>query len=215
MKILIIDYGMGNIQSVHNAFEHLGCSVVTSDDPGQISGASAIILPGVGAFGEAMANLRQRRLVEPIREAVLNEGMPLLGICLGMQLLADGSDERGNNEGLSLIPGQVRRVPVSDGYRLPHIGWNSLSIRKQDPFFKELEEGSAFYFVHSHHFECAPEHVAAVTDHGCEVVAAVQKDRIFATQFHPERSHVCGLKLIRNFVAFAGALEGAQGGITC
>jgi len=214
MKVVIVDYAMGNIQSVHNAFEHLGCNVVTSGDAMAIEGASALVLPGVGAFGEAIANLRERRLVEPIRDAVLNRGIPLMGICLGMQLLADVSEERGSHKGLSLIPGEVRRVPVSEGFRLPHIGWNSVEVRKNHPFLTDIQNGDAFYFVHSYHFECDSEHVAAITNHGCDVVAAVQKGRIFATQFHPERSHVCGLTLIRNFVEFVQKVQ-EEGAVRC
>lgn len=215
IKIVIVDYGMGNIQSVHNALQHLGCSVVTSDDPKAIEGASALVLPGVGAFGEAVVNLKQRKLVEPIRDAVLNQGMPLLGICLGMQLLADESEERGSFRGLSLIPGQVKLIPVPVGFKLPHIGWNPISIRKSEPMFTDIQDGDAFYFVHSYHFECDPEHVTAVTNHGCDVVAAVEKGRIFATQFHPERSHICGLQLISNFVKFARKIKQSESAIQC
>lgn len=202
IRIVIIDYGMGNIQSVHNAFEHLGCSVVTSDDPKNILNADAIVLPGVGAFGEAITNLRKRSLIDPIRDAVLKQGMPLLGICLGMQLLAEDSEERGSYRGLALIPGHVRCIPVPEGFKLPHIGWNSVTVQKKEPFFQGVDDGDSFYFVHSYHFECEPEYVAAVTDYGSEVVAAVQNGRIFATQFHPERSHTAGLQLISNFIGF-------------
>jgi glutamine amidotransferase len=201
-RIDIIDYGMGNVQSVRNAFERLGCEVRVSGEPAALAEADALVLPGVGAFGEAMSSLRERQLIEPLRGAVLDQGKPLLGICLGMQLLADSSAERGSYSGLGLIPGHVREIPVAQGYRLPHIGWNDVAVRLVTPLFETLPETSAFYFVHSYRFECAPEHVAGMTDYGTDVVAAVQKERIFGVQFHPERSQRKGLRLLRNFVDF-------------
>lgn len=202
VKIDIIDYGMGNLQSVRNALERLGCEVGVSSDPQSIGNADALVLPGVGAFGEAMGNLQQRNLVAPLRRAVLEEGKPLLGICLGMQLLADSSEERGEFRGLSLIPGVVRKIPVSGGLRLPHIGWNGVSLRKPDPLFGGIPDGGAFYFVHSYRFECEDTYVAGLTDYGTEITAAVQKDRIFGVQFHPERSQRKGLRLLKNFIDF-------------
>ncbi len=201
-KINIVDYGMGNLQSVCNALERLGCEVGISRYPDSLTSADGLILPGVGAFGEAMANLQRQDLIDPLRHAVLVEGKPLLGICLGMQLLADGSEERGVCRGLSLIPGQVREIPVSDGLRLPHIGWNGVSVRKREPLFLDINEGGSFYFVHSYRFECDPTYIAGVTDYGTDITAAVQKDRIFGVQFHPERSQRKGLNLLRNFVYF-------------
>jgi imidazole glycerol-phosphate synthase subunit HisH len=201
-RINIIDYGMGNLQSVRNAIERLGCEVRITGDPAALCDADALILPGVGAFGEAMHNLQQRKLIEPIRSAVLDDDKPLLGICLGMQLLADSSEERGIHRGLSLIPGQVTEIPVPAGFRLPHIGWNDVSIRKRDPLFRDIRERGAFYFVHSYRFECDSEYIAGVTDYGMAVTAAVQKDRIFGVQFHPERSQRKGLRLLRNFIDF-------------
>jgi len=201
-KINVIDYGMGNLQSVRNALELLGCEVQVSADPAALSSADALILPGVGAFGEAMSNLQQRKLVEPLRYAVLSEGKPLLGICLGMQLLAESSVERGNYTGLRLIPGEVREMPVSPGYRLPHIGWNDVSISIRDPLFLDLPDRCAFYFVHSYRFECDVAHIAGVTEYGTDITAAVQRGRIFGVQFHPERSQRKGLRLLRNFINF-------------
>lgn len=201
-RIDIIDYGMGNLQSVRNALERLGCEVQVSDNPAAFSRADALILPGVGAFGEAINNLHQRKLIEPIRKSVLEHGKPLLGICLGMQLLADSSEERGNYQGLSLIPGQVKKIPVPDGFLLPHIGWNGISIRNNEPLFCGIPEGGAFYFVHSYRYECDEVYVAGVTDYGTSINAAVQKDHIFGVQFHPERSQRKGLRLLRNFVDF-------------
>lgn len=202
IRIDIIDYGMGNVQSVKNAFEHLGCEVHISSDPTKLKNADAIVLPGVGAFGEAISNLRERRLIEPIKDVVLNQGKPVLGICLGMQLLADSSAERGSYSGLGLIPGRVREIPMIPGYPLPHIGWNDISVNLPDPLFDKVPESSAFYFVHSYRFECDSRYVAAMTDYGTEIVAAVQRDRVFGVQFHPERSQHKGLRLLRNFIHF-------------
>lgn len=207
-RIVIIDYGMGNLQSVRNALERVGCEVQISSEMTTLDAADALILPGVGAFGEAMNNLRQRKLVEPLRGLVLEQGKPLLGICLGMQLLADSSEERGICRGLSLIPGHVKEIPASGGLRLPHIGWNGVSIRKREPLFRDIEEGGAFYFVHSYRFECDPEYIVGVTDYGTDVTAAVQKERIFGVQFHPERSQRKGLRLLRNFVDFVESTVG-------
>lgn len=201
-RIDIVDYGMGNVQSVRNAFERLGCEVRVSGEPSALAEADALVLPGVGAFGEAMNNLRERQLIEPLRAAVLTQGKPLLGICLGMQLLADSSAERGSHAGLGLIPGHVREIPVAPGYRLPHIGWNDVVIRLGEPLFDKLPEKSAFYFVHSYCFECDSRYVAGTTDYGANIVAAVQRERIFGVQFHPERSQRKGLRLLRNFVDF-------------
>jgi glutamine amidotransferase len=203
IRIDIIDYGMGNLQSVRSALELLGCNVQISDSHKAFADADALILPGVGAFGEAISNLQQRKLIEPLQRAVVEERKPLLGICLGMQLLADSSEERGNFCGLSLIPGQIKIVPVSGGLRLPHIGWNGVEVLKKEPLFNDIPEGGAFYFVHSYHFDCDRAYVAGVTDYGMDITAAVQKGHIFGVQFHPERSQRKGLYLLRNFVDFA------------
>lgn len=209
-KIDIVDYGMGNLQSVRNALELLGCEVHISSDPHALSSADALILPGVGSFFEAMTNLLQRKLVEPLRRAVLEEGKPLLGICLGMQLLADSSDEGGNHRGLSLIPGQVKKIPISSGLHLPHIGWNSVAVCKREPLFHNIHENGAFYFVHSYRFECDPTCIAGVTEYGTDITAAVQKERIFGVQFHPERSQRKGLRLLNNFVDFVHSTAGSR-----
>lgn len=202
MRIVIVDYGMGNLQSVKSALERLGCEVgIAADEPG-LRNSDAIVLPGVGAFGEAMHNLLRCRLDDPLRRIVLEERKPMLGVCLGMQLLAEVSEERGRFEGLGLIPGEVRRIPVSSDLRLPHIGWNGISVRKTQPLFADIPEGGAFYFVHSYHFDCDPAYVAATTDYGGDVVAAVQRERIFGVQFHPERSQRKGLRLLQNFTKF-------------
>ncbi len=207
-NILIIDYGMGNIQSVRNAFERLGCAVTCSSDASDIHTADALVLPGVGAFGEAAANLKASGLDDAIVNAVRNEGKPIMAICLGMQLLADESEERGNHRGLGLIAGSVRRIPISEGLRLPHMGWNELEIVHAEPIFKGVKTGDCVYFVHSFRFETDEQFVAARTDYGGDVVAAVQHERIFGLQFHPERSQTTGLRLLKNFIDFSVNLRG-------
>jgi glutamine amidotransferase len=207
INIVIIDYGMGNIRSVHNALVRLGCSVKTSDKVHELEQADALILPGVGAFGEAVGNLASRQLIGPLIHLVRNEGKPLLGICLGMQLLADSSHERGSYKGLGLIPGEIHRLDVPSSLRLPHVGWNSVHMSRSTQLFKNISEGSAFYFVHSYHFVGDSNQVVATTDYGGEVAAAVQKDRVFGVQFHPERSQTNGLLLLSNFVAMVGDIR--------
>lgn len=199
---VIIDYGMGNLRSVKNAFAFLGCEVEISADPEVIESASALVLPGVGAFGEAMQNLGDRHLVRPITGAV-ERGTPLLGICLGMQLLADGSEERGRHAGLGVIPGRVRRIPVPPEFRLPHVGWNPIAVVREEPFFRGVEDDESFYFVHTFALETDEKYVAARCNYGVDFIAAVQHENVFATQFHPERSQTNGLRLLRNFVNFA------------
>lgn len=200
LRIAITDYGMGNIRSVHNAFAKLGCDVVTSDDPAELSAADAIVLPGVGAFGEAVANLQQRDLVSPLIEMATDQQKPFLGICLGMQLLANVSHERGSFEGLGLIPGEIQRLDVPSDLRLPHIGWNSVHLSNQATLFSDIVEDSSFYFVHGYHFVCDKQYVSATTEYGGDVVAAVERGNVFGVQFHPERSQSKGLTLLANFV---------------
>ena len=212
-KIVIVDYGMGNIRSVHNGLAQLGCSVTTSDKVDDLKSADALILPGVGAFGEAIGNLTARGLVDPLVDLVREERKPLLGICLGMQLLAETSYERGTYKGLGLIPGEIRKIDIPSSLRLPHVGWNSVHIQREAPLFTGIPEGGAFYFVHSYHFVCDREQVAATTEYGGKVVAAVQRDNIFGVQFHPERSQTNGLSLLANFVSAVDAIR--QGSKAC
>ena len=201
-KISVVDYGMGNLKSVCNALEFVGCTVKVVDEPSSFSDTDAFVLPGVGAFSKAMDNLNKRKLIDPLLNSVLDEGKPLLGICLGMQLLADSSKEHGDCKGLSLIPGEVDEIPLSGKLKLPHIGWNNVSISKYDPLFHDINDESSFYFVHSYRFECDPAYTAGITDYGTEIVAAVQREHVFGTQFHPERSQRKGLHILRNFVGF-------------
>ena len=205
-QITIIDYGMGNIRSVRNAFVRLGCEVKIAETAAQLQGAKALVLPGVGAFAEAMSNLHQSGMVAPLQEAVA-VGTPLLGICLGMQLLADSSEERGETEGLGLIPGRVRRIPVDANLRLPHVGWNEVVIQQRAPLFAAARDGESFYFVHTYYFDCPAQYRAATTDYGSAITAAVQKDHVMGVQFHPERSQNSGLKLLGGFVEYASTRE--------
>ncbi|MGB9661107.1 MAG: imidazole glycerol phosphate synthase subunit HisH [Moorellaceae bacterium] len=195
--IRIIDYGMGNLLSVQKALEALGFPAVITDKPEEVQAAPGVILPGVGAFGDAMAALKKCGMQEAIEE-VCRRGTPFLGICLGMQLLFEQSEEGGLNPGLSLLKGQVKRLPA--GVKVPHMGWNQVSFCRPSPLFKGLPEGSFFYFVHSYHVVAGePEMVVAETEYGGRVVAAVQMENIFGVQFHPEKSSTLGLKVLGNF----------------
>ncbi len=198
--ILIINYGMGNIGSVANALGSLGAKYVVSDRARDLRDSRALILPGVGAFGAAMENLRKLDLVNELTEQVLIHGKPILGICLGMQLLAKDSVEQGFFTGLGWIDGHVRAMDPSDGLRIPHVGWNSVAVSQRIPLFERIEEGSHFYFDHGFHFESKEPIVSATCEYGRTYVAAIQKENIFATQFHPEKSQRNGLKLLRNFL---------------
>lgn len=201
--ILIIDYGVGNVRSVTNALALLGYTYTVSGKADDISRARAYILPGVGAFGEAMQNLESRGIIEVLRREVVEGKKPLLGICLGMQVLAEDSTESGVHKGLGWIPGHVTKI-TGQGIRVPHVGWNELSVRTKAPLFSALSEGPQFYFDHSYRFEAAPEYVAATCDYGGTLVAAVQKDNIFGVQFHPEKSQKSGLRLLRAFLNYVG-----------
>ncbi|MCE2787658.1 MAG: imidazole glycerol phosphate synthase subunit HisH [Bacteroidota bacterium] len=198
--IVIIDYGVGNTYSVINAILRLGYTKVkVSDKEADIKSADALILPGVGAFDEAVRNLKSHHLPEVLNETVLIQKKPILGICVGMQLLAEGSEENGWHEGLNWIPGKVKKLELPPSYAVPQVGWNNISFNNRDPLFSRTAESPNFYFDHSYHFETKPEHRLAWCDYGIEVTAAVQKDNIFGVQFHPEKSQTNGLKLFRGF----------------
>jgi len=201
VTITVIDYGIGNLRSVTKALEFLGCQVTLTSDPNEVMRANKLVLPGVGAFGAGMRNLTQLGLVDAIRDAV-QRGTPLLGICLGLQLLFDESEEMGRHEGLKLVRGKVVRFPEMNNIRIPHMGWNALKIRKSEPLFKGVPNGAMVYFVHSY-FPVPDDNsvIAATTEHGVEFVSAIAIDNIFGTQFHPEKSSKVGLQILRNFVA--------------
>jgi glutamine amidotransferase len=204
MKVTIVNYGLGNLWSVKNAFEFMGAEVIISADPAVVLDSEALVLPGVGNFGRGMQNLHERGLVDALNNAVNGNGAPILGICLGMHLLAEQSEEAPGVSGLSWIPGQVRKF-ADKTLRLPHMGFNAVSASSSttdisSPLF---EEDSDFYFVHSYCFEPKNiNHVLALTTYGAEFVSAVRKGNIFGVQFHPEKSQSSGLQLIGNFLRF-------------
>lgn len=195
-KITIIDYGMGNLYSVVNAFKALGAEPIVTSDVEEIRNAEKILLPGVGAFGDCMANLEKSGLIPVIKEA-LNSGKPFLGICLGMQVLFEGSEEDPGIPGLGFFKGQVKKIQTE--YKIPHMGWNSLELKNSSPLM-ENTDGKYVYFVHS--YFCDPDDksiITAVTDYGTEVTAAVGKGSVQAFQFHPEKSSKVGIALLKAF----------------
>lgn len=194
--IAVVDYGVGNLMSVTNALKYVGCESKVTDQAAELERASGIILPGVGAFPDAADKLVQTGLVDTLKAQVQQK--PLLGICLGMQLLFDWSSEVRRTDGLGLIPGQVERIETD--LKLPHIGWNSLTFPNPSPLFAGLDEGCYVYFVHSFCGSAAQsEHVIAATDYGAQVLAAVQRGNVFGTQFHPEKSGDVGMQILKNF----------------
>ncbi len=196
----IIGYGMGNLRSVANALEHLGAPCEVVETPERAREAEKLILPGVGAFGEAMSLLEAKGFVDALPE-LAREGRPLLGICLGMQLLADVSSEHGEHRGLGLIKGSVERINA-DGLRIPHVGWNAATATRTSTLFEGLPEEPTFYFVHSYELRTeAAEDLSATADYGGPVSAAVESGGVYGVQFHPEKSQVDGLALLRNFIA--------------
>jgi glutamine amidotransferase len=197
--IAIIDYEMGNLRSVQKGFEKGGYRAVITGDPAVVDRASHVVLPGVGAFADAVAALHRRNLVEPVRTAVA-VGKPFLGICLGLQLLFEKSYEDGEFEGLGIIPGKVVRFQVPKGYKVPHMGWNQVVFRRQPPIFSGLDDGTYFYFVHSYYVVPGDESVVATeTDYAEPFCSSIWKDNLFATQFHPEKSQDDGLRVLANF----------------
>jgi len=196
--IAIIDYKMGNLRSVQKGFEHAGVSdVVVTDDPSVIENAHGIVLPGVGAFRDAAANLRESGVEDMVRHKAAH-GTPFLGICLGLQLLADIGYEDGEWAGLGMVPGTCERLP--GGVKIPHIGWNTVEYPRDSTLFQGIPDSTAFYFVHSYRFVPADSSaVIGSTEYGVRFAAAVQHDNIFAVQFHPEKSSTMGLRLLANF----------------
>ena len=195
--IVIVDYGMGNLRSVEKALQKVGAKVTVSRDPDEVRRAERIVLPGVGAFGDAMANLHKRGLVDVIREEV-EEGKPFLGICLGLDLIFEESDEHGVHEGLGFLKGRVELLPT--GLKVPHIGWNQARQRHKSRLLAGIPDESFFYFVHSYAVVPREESdILCTTDYGCEFVSAVERGNICAFQFHPEKSSALGLSILKNF----------------
>jgi glutamine amidotransferase len=197
--IAIIDYDAGNLKSVEKACIRLGFDTVVTRDRDKILSADKIILPGVGAFGDAMEKLKGYGLEKVIKEAV-GLGKPFLGICLGLQLIFESSEETPGVSGLGLIKGKIVRIPDTPGLKIPHIGWNDIKIKPESRLFKNVSDGAYVYFVHSYYLQAEDEaDVAATTEYGAHIHAAVEKGNIFATQFHPEKSGDIGLQILKNF----------------
>lgn len=205
MSVAIIDYGMGNLKNVQKAFLSIGIEAQITSDPKVIINADKVVLPGVGAFRDAITTLKQTGLSEAIYE-VVEKQTPLLGICLGMQLLFDKSYEYGTYEGLGILPGEIvhfrpENMKAQDGSQLkvPHMGWNNLEITKQAPLFEGVPQESFVYFVHSYYLETTADVVSAYTQYGSRIAVAAQKGQVYATQFHPEKSGPVGIQILKNF----------------
>ena len=208
-EIIVVDYGMGNVLSVKNALAKIGAEAVLSDDPETLDAASGVILPGVGGFPECMRALEAAGLTGPLRSAI-ERGVPYLGICLGLQVLFEESEEFGSTPGLGILPGRVRRFPegmTENGgvlpLKVPHMGWNQPHFHSQSPILAGLPQGAHFYFVHSYYAEpseAAQPWIAATCDFGVPFIASVHRENLFATQFHPEKSGALGLGILKKFV---------------
>lgn len=197
--IAIVDYDAGNLKSVEKALKFLGQESVITRDRKEILSADKVILPGVGAFGVAMEHLKKYELDKVIKEVAENK-TPFLGICLGLQLLFEGSEESSGVEGLHILDGEIVKIPEAPGLKIPHIGWNSLKLQNQGRLFEGISEDAFVYFVHSYYLKARKESIVkAVTDYGVNIHASVEKENVFACQFHPEKSSSVGLKILENF----------------
>jgi len=205
--IVIVDYGMGNLNSVLKAFQRLGVESCISSGTGDICDADKLILPGIGNFKKGMANLRELGLFDVLNKKVMEDKTPILGICLGMQLFTTHSEE-GDEKGFGWFDARSIKFSFPESHpliRIPHMGWNSIRIARDNPIFSGIEDDASFYFVHSYHVVCNnKEDILATTEYGFEVTSSIQKGNIFATQFHPEKSHRNGLKILDNFCRFTG-----------
>jgi glutamine amidotransferase len=207
--ITIVDYQMGNLRSVQKGVERIGGEATISSDPGEIANADKLILPGVGAFGDAMAEIRRRDLATPIRDFI-DTGRPFLGICLGLQLLFERGYEHGEHEGLGVLAGDVVRFDLPKSFKVPHMGWNTVTKRSDAPILADTPDGTHFYFVHSFYVRPAdPNVIALESDYGGKFCAMVWRDNLFATQFHPEKSQNDGLRLLNAFNNLPNKTEAA------
>jgi glutamine amidotransferase len=207
-KIVVVDYGAGNLRSVSRAVAHVGPAPSVSADPQDVRDADALIVPGVGAAADTMRNLREHGMVEPVREYIAS-GRPFLGVCMGQQALLSVSEEGGEHECLGVIPGRVKKLP--GGQKVPHMGWNNVRQRREHPIFAGIPDGSYFYFVHSYAPEPDdPEVVIGETDYGVTFASVLARDNIVATQFHPEKSGEMGLRMYANFLAFARVMAAGE-----
>lgn len=201
--IAVIDYGLGNLRSIAKALEEVGGNVLVTSDASQIQQADRVVLPGVGAFGDGMKNLRERNLIEILTQEVIQKKKPFLGICLGMQLIAKTSEEFGTYEGLGWIDAGVRRFAIDPHLKVPHVGWNAVRFIKEHPMLSGLPKEADFYFVHSYHLVSVnSDLVIGVCNYGGDFLACIAKDNMFATQFHPEKSQREGLNLLKNFLTW-------------
>ena len=198
--IAIIDYDAGNIKSVEKAFLALGENIVLTRDKETLLKADGVVLPGVGSFGDAMAKLKEYELVDTIYE-IVNKNTPFIGICLGLQMLFESSEETPGVEGLGILKGKIVRIPDGEGIKVPHIGWNNLTYPNKGRLFKDIPENSFVYFVHSYYLQAEDSSVVtAATEYGVEIHASVEKGNVFACQFHPEKSSSVGMKILQNFI---------------
>ena len=205
MSVVIVDYGMSNMNSIQRALEECGApNPIATDNPKDIRTADRIVLPGVGAFGDGIEHLKAQGWIEVIREEVLENKIPLLGICLGMQLLASKGFESGQHDGLDLIPGNVKKLePVEENEKIPHVGWNEVHYSRDNHLFNGIPDGRDFYFVHSYHFvPDDPKDIIGTTPYCGGVVSAINRGNVFGTQFHPEKSIPSGFELIKNFLDY-------------
>ncbi|MEE1013116.1 MAG: imidazole glycerol phosphate synthase subunit HisH [Clostridia bacterium] len=202
--LAIIDYGAGNLRSVQKACEAVGTQAQITSDPKEILSADRVILPGVGAFGDCMGSLAKSNLIDTIHQ-VTAQGTPFLGICLGMQLLFSASEDSPGVEGLNIFPGKIVKIPQTEGFKIPHMGWNSLNFTKESPLFHGLGDNPFVYFVHSYYMQPEdPSIIAATTEYCGTLPVALSRKNIFATQFHPEKSGDVGLTILKNFTQFGG-----------
>jgi glutamine amidotransferase len=206
MKITVIDYGAGNLFSVVNSLRLVvpNCEIIISNSPEDLRSSDRIILPGVGAFADCIAGLNSvPGLIKEIKSQILVKKKPFLGICVGMQVLATVGFENGQHQGLGLINGEVKRIPESSEFKVPHMGWNNISVKNSHPILSEIADGEHFYFANSYRFICQDlNHVLAEVDYGVKINAVIAKDNIIAAQFHPEKSGEVGLRFLKNFLSF-------------